>query len=126
MDAWDRAEARYLRGLRVQGDVRLQGLVNAILYGWGAIAWWTLAPVVGVWGWHRQVLWASSWVLVYLSLRSLAVIVASSRWLARLALARRVRPGRHGAGRADRLRLPLSPLSRVRVRRTAKLWNGEP
>jgi len=126
-DLWDRAQARYLRGLRVQGDVRLKALAQGGLYGWGACVWWVLAPGMPVYGWQRSLLWGVSFFLAYMFLRSLAVIHASWAWLERLALARHVGPGtRRGTRWPPSLRahgaVRPSPLSRVKARRVAPLW----
>lgn len=118
-DAWDRMEARYFAGLGVNRDVRVPALLNLILYAWGANVWWALAPAMAVHGWQRQVLWATSFFLAYMALRSLAVIHASAAWLDRLALARHIGPGHRRADLAGRRRaeLHLSPLNRIKARR---------
>ena len=121
-DAWDRLELRYLAGLRVTGDRRAGAFANALLYAWGAMVWWSLAPVVPVWGFKRHLLWATSAFLAYLALRCLAVIEASNRWLSRLALARHVAPGRRrGDRRPRRGSWRARPLARVRARRVEVL-----
>jgi hypothetical protein len=109
-------EARYLRGLP-PGDHGLKGLEHFFLFGSGVLAWWYAEPriIMFVW-WHKPMLWLVSCILLAWSLRGLALMVAGDRWRKRLALVRRTRPWRRRS--SPRV---LSPLARIRAKRTATL-----